>query len=153
MRNAPCLIECSNKIHISIGKIACTVRMFCHGEMRLLPCARRIVQHRDGTRRGNSSFPFHFVFCIGSIVVQVCCNGRQASTMPDQEVQFMWALAEIYPSTVTNGINMSFNDKDHNEDGVLFRTENCCVFTPSLCQDVALPLLQQRIVRNNDETG
>jgi len=73
--------------------------------------------------------------------------------MPDQEVQFMWALAEIYPSTVTNGINMSFNDKDHNEDGVLFRTENYCVFTPSLCQDVALPLLQQRIVRDNDETG
>jgi len=36
--------------------IACTVRMFCHGEMLLSPHARRIVQHRDGTRRGNSNF-------------------------------------------------------------------------------------------------
>jgi len=46
----------SNKINIFIGKIAYTVRMFRHGEMLLLPHARRIVQHRDGTRRGNSHF-------------------------------------------------------------------------------------------------
>jgi len=46
----------SNKIDIFIGKIACTVRMFRHGEMLLLPHARRIAQHRDGTRRGNSHF-------------------------------------------------------------------------------------------------
>jgi len=39
------------------------VRCFCyHNE------ARRIVQHRDRTRRGNSSFPFHFVFRIGSCI-------------------------------------------------------------------------------------
>jgi len=46
----------SNKIDIFIGKIALTVRMFRHGEMLLLPHARRIVQHRDRTRRGNSHF-------------------------------------------------------------------------------------------------
>jgi len=32
------------------------VHMFHHGEMLLLPHARRIVQHRDKTRRGNSHF-------------------------------------------------------------------------------------------------
>jgi len=46
----------SNKIDIFIGKIAYTVRMFRHGEMLLLPHARRIAQHRDRTRRGNSHF-------------------------------------------------------------------------------------------------
>jgi len=46
----------SNEIDIFIGKIACTVRMFCHGETLLLPHARRIVQHCDRTRRGNSHF-------------------------------------------------------------------------------------------------
>ena len=56
MRNAPCLIECSNKIDIFIVKIACTVRIFCHGETLLLPHARRIAQHRDRTRCGNSHF-------------------------------------------------------------------------------------------------
>jgi len=58
----------SNKIDIFIGKIAYTARMFRHGKMLLLPHARRIVQHRDRTRRGNSAFPFHFVFRIGSCV-------------------------------------------------------------------------------------
>jgi len=58
----------SNKIDIFIGKIACTVRMFRHGETLLSPHARRIVQHHDGTRRGNSAFLFHFVFRIGSCV-------------------------------------------------------------------------------------
>jgi len=65
---APCLINCSNKINIFIGKIACTVRMFHHGDMLLLPQARRIAQHCDGTRRGNSKFLFHFAFRIGSCV-------------------------------------------------------------------------------------
>jgi len=51
-----------------IGKIAYTVHKFCHGEMQLLPHARRIIQHRDRTRSGNSSFPFHIVFCIGSCI-------------------------------------------------------------------------------------
>jgi len=46
----------SNKIDIFIGKIAHTVRVFRHGEMLLLPHARRIAQHRDRTRRGNSHF-------------------------------------------------------------------------------------------------
>jgi len=58
----------SNKIDIFIGKIAYTARMFRHGETLLLRHARRIVQHRDRTRRGNSAFPFHFVFRIGSCV-------------------------------------------------------------------------------------
>ena len=58
----------SNKIDIFIGKIAHTVRMFRHGEMLSLPHARRIVQHREMTRRGNSAFPFHFVFRIRSCV-------------------------------------------------------------------------------------
>jgi len=64
MRKAPCLIECFQEIDIFFGKIACTVRMFRHGEMLLLPHARRIAHHRNRTRRGNSSFPFHFVFRI-----------------------------------------------------------------------------------------
>jgi len=51
----------SNKIDIFIGKIVCTVRMFRHGEMLLLPHARRIVQHRDRRRRGNSHF--HSTLC------------------------------------------------------------------------------------------
>jgi len=46
----------SNKIDIFIGKIAYTVRMFRHGEILLLPHARRIAQHRDRTHRGNSHF-------------------------------------------------------------------------------------------------
>jgi len=56
METAPCLIECSDKIDIFIGKIACTVRMFRHGEMLLLPHARRIMRHRNRTRRGNCRF-------------------------------------------------------------------------------------------------
>jgi len=68
MQNTPCLIAYSNKIDISIGKIAYTVRMFHHGEIQLLPHARRIVQHRDRTWCGNSSFPFHIVFRIGSCI-------------------------------------------------------------------------------------
>jgi len=40
------------------------VRMFHHGDILLLPHARRIVHYRDRTRRGNSSFPFHIVFRI-----------------------------------------------------------------------------------------
>jgi len=46
----------SNKIDIFIGKIDYTVRMFRHGEILLLPHSRRIVQHCDRTRRGNSHF-------------------------------------------------------------------------------------------------
>ena len=65
---APCLINCSNKIDIFIGKIVCTVRMFHHRDVLLSPQACRIVQHRDGTRRGNSTFLFHFAFRIGSCV-------------------------------------------------------------------------------------
>jgi len=34
----------------------------------LLPHARRITQHRDRTRHGNSAFPFHFAFRIGSCI-------------------------------------------------------------------------------------
>ena len=40
----------SNKIDIFIDKIACTVRMFRHGETLLLPHARRIAQHCDRMR-------------------------------------------------------------------------------------------------------
>jgi len=46
----------SNKIDIFVGKIAYTVRMFRHGEMLLLPHARRITQHHVRTRRRNSHF-------------------------------------------------------------------------------------------------
>jgi len=53
---------------IFFGKIAYTVRMFHHGDMLLLPHARRIVHYRDRTRHGNSSFPFHIVFRIGSCI-------------------------------------------------------------------------------------
>ena len=60
--------RCSKKIDIFIGKIACTVRMFRHGKMHLLPQARRIAQHRERTRRGNSSFLFQLVFWIRSCV-------------------------------------------------------------------------------------
>jgi len=38
------LIEHFHKIDIFFGKIACTVRMFRHGEMLLLPHARRMSQ-------------------------------------------------------------------------------------------------------------
>ena len=69
MRNAPYLIQCSNKINIFIGKIAYTVCMFRHGEMHFLPHARRITQHRDRTRRGNSAFPFQLVFRIRSCIL------------------------------------------------------------------------------------
>jgi len=56
MQTAPCLIECFHKIDIFFGKIAYTVRMFRHGEMLLLPHARRIVRHRNRTRRGTHRF-------------------------------------------------------------------------------------------------
>jgi len=59
----------SNKIDIFFGKIAYTVRMFRHGDTLLLPHARRIIQRCDRTRRGNSTFPFHFVFRIQSCVL------------------------------------------------------------------------------------
>jgi len=56
METAPCLINSSNKIDTSIGKIAHTMRMFRHGDALLSPHARRIAQRRDGTHRGNSHF-------------------------------------------------------------------------------------------------
>jgi len=68
MQKAPCFGRMLQQDRHLIGKIAGTVRMFCHGEMHLLPQARRIVQHRDGTRRGNSAFPFQLVFRIVSCV-------------------------------------------------------------------------------------
>jgi len=68
MRNAPCLIEYPNKIDIFIGKIDYTVRMLRHGDIHLLPQARRITQHSDRTRRGNSAFPFQLVFRIRSCI-------------------------------------------------------------------------------------
>ena len=56
--------QASNKIDIFFDKIVHTVRMFRHADVLLLPHARRIVQHRDRTRRGNSSFLFQLVFRI-----------------------------------------------------------------------------------------
>jgi len=83
---APCLINCSNKIDIFIGMIVCTVRMFRHGDMLLLPHARRIAQHRDRTRRGNSAFFFHFVFrirsCIFSFRAHISSWSRTRDTTP-----------------------------------------------------------------------
>ena len=49
-------------------KIVYTVRMFHYGDILLLPHTRRIVQHRNRTRCGNSSFPLHFAFRIGSCI-------------------------------------------------------------------------------------
>jgi len=51
-----------------IGKIAYTVHILRHGDIHLLPQARRITQQRDRTRRGNSAFLFHFVFRIRSCI-------------------------------------------------------------------------------------
>ena len=53
--NTPCLIECSNKIDISIGKIAHTVCMFRHGECTCyhMPVGLHnvVIEHGVGTHR------------------------------------------------------------------------------------------------------
>jgi len=68
-QNTPCCVKCSNGIDISIDKIAHTVRMFCHCNVLLSPQVHMIVQHRDRTRRGNSSFHSLLVFRIRSCVL------------------------------------------------------------------------------------
>jgi len=94
MRNAPHLIQCSNKIDIFIGRIACTVRMFHHDETHLLPHARRITQHRDRTRRGNSAFPFQLVFrirsCVFSFGAHISCWSRTRDTTLIRGLNHRW---------------------------------------------------------------
>jgi len=94
MRKAPCLIEHFQEIDIFFGKIACTVRMFRHGEMLLLPHARRIARHRNGTRRGNSSFPFHFVFrirhCVFSSRAHISSWSRTRDTTSIRGLNHGW---------------------------------------------------------------
>jgi len=94
---APCLIEYSNKIDIFIGKIAHTVRMFCHGDMLLLPHARRITQHRDGTLRGNSACPFHFVFWIGSCIFSFRVTSALGLELGTRLWFVNWITGEIAP--------------------------------------------------------
>ena len=65
---APCFVEHTNEVDISISAIAHTVRMFRHGDMHLLPQVHRIAQHRDRTRRGNLAFLLQLVFWIRSCV-------------------------------------------------------------------------------------
>ena len=68
-RNVACHVECSNEIDILNGNIDCAVRMFRHCDALLLPQVLRIAQHRDETRRGNSSFCSLLVFRIGSCIL------------------------------------------------------------------------------------
>jgi len=94
MRKAPCLIEHFQEIDIFFGKIACTVRMFRHGEMLLLPHAHRIARHRNRTRRGNSSFPFHFVFrirhCVFSSRAHISSWSRTRDTTSIRGLNHGW---------------------------------------------------------------
>jgi len=84
----------SNKIDIFVDKIANTVRMFRHGEMLLLPHARMIIRHRNRTRRGNSSFPFHFVsrirLCIFSIRAHISSWSRTRDTTSIRGLNHGW---------------------------------------------------------------
>jgi len=64
IEKAPCFVQHANEVDILIGQIAHMVHMFHHGDVLLLPHARRIVQHRDRTQHGNSVFPFQLVFRI-----------------------------------------------------------------------------------------
>jgi len=95
------LIEHSNKLDIFIGKTAHTARMFRHGEMVLSPHARRNTRHHNRTRRGNSSFPFHFVFRIGSCVLST--RGHISSwsgtrdTTPIRGLNHGWNRAIVTP--------------------------------------------------------
>jgi len=68
--------------------------MFRHGEMVLLPHARRNVRHRNRTRRGNSSFPFHFVFrirhCIFSTRAHISSWSRTRDTTSIRGLNHGW---------------------------------------------------------------
>jgi len=66
--NVPCLFKHSNEIDISIGKIAHTVRMFCHCDMLLSPQIHSVVQHHDRTQLGNTTFGSLLVFWIWSCI-------------------------------------------------------------------------------------
>jgi len=68
-QNTPCHVEHSNEIDICFGKIACMVHMFRHCIVLLTPQVHGIVQHRDGTRHGNSSFRYLLVFRIWSCIL------------------------------------------------------------------------------------
>jgi len=62
--------------------------------MLLLPHARRITRDRNRTRRGNSSFPFHFVFrirhCIFSSRAHISSWSRTRDTTPIRGLNHGW---------------------------------------------------------------
>jgi len=78
---APCFVEHTNEVDISIGMIACMVRLFHHCNTLLLPQVRRNVQHRDRTRHGKH----HFVpiLCSGSNLASFLLG---CTTVPDLEL-------------------------------------------------------------------
>jgi len=78
-----------------------------HGEMLLLPHARRIMQHRDTTRRGNSSFLFHFVFrirsCVFSIRAHISSWSRTRDTTLIRGLNHGWNRAIVTNVDLTIG--------------------------------------------------
>jgi len=123
----------SNKIDIFIGKIAHTVRMFRHGETLLLPHARRIVQHRDRTRRGNS----HFRSTLCSALDLASFPSGQTSVLGLElrtRLRFVdWITGEIAPlskltrpSTMTNRApHLAISYWLHREDCMKTKKYSC----------------------------
>ena len=114
----------SNKIDIFIGKIAYTACMFRHGETLLSPHARRITQHRDRTRRGNSAFPFHFVFrirsCVFSFGAHISSWSRTRDTTLIRGLNHGWNRTIVMPFLFRTWTIIL-------KDGAL-----CVIFSPSL---------------------
>jgi len=83
--------------------------MFRHGEMLLLPHARRIICHRNRTQRGNSSFPFHFVFrirsCIFSIKAHISSWSRTRDTTSIRGLNHGWNRTIVSGSSTARSIS------------------------------------------------
>jgi len=79
--------------------------MFRHGEMLLLPHARRNIRHRNRTRHGNSSFPFHYVFrirsCIFSIRAHISSWSRTRDTTSIRSLNHGWNRTIVTTTTTT----------------------------------------------------
>jgi len=66
-----------------IGKIDYKVRMFRHCSVLLLPQVHRDVQHRDRTRRGNSTLRSLWMFRFGSCILFLGIHSSSGSRTRD----------------------------------------------------------------------
>jgi len=123
--------------------------MFRHGEMLLLPHARRIICHRNRTRRGNSSFPFQFVFrirhCIFSARAHISSWSRTRDTTSIRGLNHGWNRTIVMNISAMSACALPFQtDADFSPQQSLRRKEDwthiSCIWFCSWCTGMTQPM-------------